>query len=84
MTSVLDQTRKEYGGVDPYNILVFSNHPQHYSRPGQIAPPSRVAASISQTPRVQVFHRQALIDLLNAANLYGNVPSHFPPDRNAQ
>ena len=34
MTSVLDQTRKEYGGVDPYNILVFSNHPQHYSRPG--------------------------------------------------
>jgi hypothetical protein len=30
-TALMDAVRKDYGGVDPYNMLVFSNHPQHYS-----------------------------------------------------
>jgi hypothetical protein len=84
MSALMEKVRRDYGGVDPYNLLVFSNHPQHYSDDNQIAPGSRWAGFISQKTRVPVFHQQALLDLFTAVNLYGNVPTHFPPDRNQQ
>lgn len=84
MCALIDKVCEDHSGVDPYNLLVFSNHPQHYSRAGQLAPQSRMLALISHNPRVRVFREEALVALLTAANLYGNVPSHFPPDRNAQ
>ena len=84
MAAMLDRIRKDYSGLDPYNLLVFSNHPQHYHRPGPPPPSSRMAAILSQKPRVEAYKKEALVDLLKAANLYGIVPSHFPPDRNAQ
>ena len=31
--------------------------------------------------RVPVHHERALFDLWNAVNVYGNVPSKFPPPR---
>jgi hypothetical protein len=82
MTALIDKVRQDYGGVDPYNILVLSNHPQHYSEDDRIAPGNHWAGSISQKARVPVYHQKALLDLLKAVNLYGNVPTHFPPDRN--
>jgi hypothetical protein len=81
MAALVDRVRKDYANVDPCNLLVFSNHPQHYSSDSQVAPPSRMAGFISQRPRVVVFKQEALVDLLNATNLYGNVPTHFPPAR---
>ena len=50
----------------------------------QMAPGSRWAGFLSQKTRVPVYHRQALVDLFKAVNLYGNVPTHFPPDRTQQ
>jgi hypothetical protein len=81
MTTLMDKVRRDYGGVDPYNILIFSNHPQHYSEDDRIAPGSHWAGSISQEARVPVYHQQALLDLFKAVNVYGNVPTHFPADR---
>jgi hypothetical protein len=78
MATLMQAIRKEHGGVDPYNILVFSNHPQHYSEDDSIAPGNRWAAIIPQKPRVPVHHPGALQDLCTAVNLYGNVPTHFP------
>lgn len=82
MAALMERLRKDYGGIDPYNFLVFSNHPQHYSEDDQIAPANRWAGFISQHTRVPVFHQQALIDLFTAVNMYGNVPTLFPPNRN--
>jgi hypothetical protein len=81
MASLMDKVRKDYGGVDPYNILVFSNHPQYYSEDDTVAPGSSWAGFISEKSRVAVPHQKALFDLFTAVNLYGNVPTHFPPNR---
>jgi hypothetical protein len=83
MLAVAQRTRKSYGGIDPYNLLVFSNHPQHYSSDDEVAPPNRRAGIIPQYPRIPVFHPKAVLDLVNAVNLYGNVPTHFPENPNA-
>lgn len=64
--------------VDPYNLLVFTNHPQHYGDDESKAPPDHWAALKSQSPRVKVFHDKALNDLLRALDLYGNIPTDFP------
>jgi hypothetical protein len=76
--ALMEAVRKDYGGVDPYNLLIFSNHPPHYSGTYELAQPGRWMGIVSQRPRVRVLHDRALFDLLNAANLYGNVPTHFP------
>jgi uncharacterized protein YchJ len=65
-------------GVDPYNLLVFTNHPQHYAEGESAARQDRWAAIISPNPRVQVFHESALKDLMKALDLYGNIPTDFP------
>ena len=78
MASLMEVIRKEHGGVDPYNLLVFSNHPQHYSEGDEIAPGNRWAGIISQKARVPVHHLSALQDLFTAANMYGNVPTQLP------
>lgn len=54
MAALLDRVRDDYGAVDPYNILVFSNHPQHYSEGDRTAPGSQSAVWISQKARVPV------------------------------
>ena len=83
MASLLDKIRKDNGGLDPYNALVFSNHPQHYERTGIAPGDSRVVGKIATKPRVKIFHPKALEDLLRATALYGVVPTEFPPDRHA-
>ncbi len=84
MAALMDRVRKDSGGTDPYNLLAFSNHPQHYSDDDSVAPGNHWAAIISQQARVRVYKEQALMDLLKAINLYGNVPTHFPPPREGQ
>jgi hypothetical protein len=81
MAALIEKLHKDYVGVDPYNILVFSNHPRHYAEDDGNAPDNRWAAFISRTARVPVYHEKALLDLWNAVNVYGNVPSKFPPPR---
>jgi hypothetical protein len=84
MSSLLDKVRAEYAGVDPYNILVLSNHPQRYSEDDLRVPGNQLAVVVSQKPRVPIYNEQAMMDLLKAASLYGNVPTLFPPDRSQQ
>ena len=83
MAALLDHIRKDNGRVDPYNFLAFSNHPQHYSDDDTVAPGNHWAAIVSQKARVPIHHQHAVMDLVNAVNLYGNVPTHFPPVPNA-
>jgi hypothetical protein len=77
ITRIAERARST-DGVDPYNLLVFTNHPQHYAEGDGAARQDRWAAIISPNPRVQVFHESALKDLIHALDLYGNIPTDFP------
>jgi hypothetical protein len=74
----IQEVRLASGGVDPYNLLVFTNHPQHYSEDHKPPLGDHWAAFISDKPRVPVFAQSALHDLLNALDFYRNVPTDFP------
>ena len=77
ISSVAERVRLP-DGRDPYNLLVFTNHPQHYAEGRRAGSQDRWAAIISPNPRVQLFHESALKDLMKALDLYGNVPTDFP------
>jgi hypothetical protein len=77
MTALLDRDRKEHGGVDRYAMLVFTNHPHHYAEPEELGPQKHLLSFVPRTP-AGVTHMQALWDLHNAVNLYGNIPKDFP------
>ena len=75
---MLDRIRKEYNGRDPYNLVVFSNHPHHYTKEGEIDPKRHLLSIISKTPIKQVTKMRAIIDIHEAANKYGNIPNELP------
>lgn len=76
--SVLDRVRKRNGGKDPFNQVIYTNHPEHYVAGDGPAPGKHLLSMISQVPRVPIEHLQALFDLHQAANLYGNIPNELP------
>jgi len=84
VAALIARIQKDASGVDPYNVLALSNHPQHYSEDDSAAPPNHWIAFMSQKARVPVYKPQAILDLMNAINLYGNIPTHFPPVRDGQ
>jgi uncharacterized protein YchJ len=84
MASIIDKLRHDYGGVDPYNVIVFSNHPQHYSADEGRAPGNQSTVVVSQQSRVRVYHEAAMHDMAKAVSLYGNVPTLFPPPNRNQ
>ena len=65
-------------GIDPYNLLIFTNYPQHYGGDDDAAPGDHWGAVKSKNPRVKVLHEAILTDLVNALEVYGNVPTDFP------
>jgi SEC-C motif len=75
MTKLLDLVRKEHGGVDPYAVLVFTNHPYHYGTPDELDLRKQLLSVLRPQ---DVEHPDAIIKLHEAANLYGNIPNEFP------
>jgi uncharacterized protein YchJ len=63
---------------DLFNIMVFSNSPEHYVEPGEICPPSEFISVISKRPRTAMRNPQLLFEIDKAVNQYGNIPNHFP------
>lgn len=73
---LFDRLRKEYGNQDPFNLIVFTNHPHHYGREDEVDPHKHTFSVMPQTPLKSVnFKSLAVIN--SAANLYGNIPSKF-------
>jgi hypothetical protein len=72
-----DRLRKEHGGKDPITLLLFTNHPQHYTKDEELAQKSHWVAQISGSP-VKPVQLDVLLDLANAINFSGNIPQFFP------
>jgi hypothetical protein len=77
MAALLERAKKEHGGVDPYALLVFTNHPYHYAAPDELDLQRQLFAV--HRPGA-VNHPVAIMKLEQAANLYGNVPNEFPKE----
>jgi hypothetical protein len=75
--ALLDRLRHKHGGKDPVNLVVFTNHPQHYAKKEEIAPRNHVLTVLSTIPLQPVSRPDALAFLHQAANIYGNIPE-FP------
>lgn len=79
LLGLLDRVAKEHGGRDPYAMLIFTNHPQHYAlpdAPNEVDPHKNMLAVSARHP-APVWH-PALFALYRASNLYGNIPNEFP------
>jgi hypothetical protein len=75
--STLNRMRKKYSGMDPINLLVITNHPEHYSADEEAAPTPQVLSIQTQLPAKPVARPDALLSIHQAANLYGKIPQFF-------
>jgi hypothetical protein len=73
----LDRMRNQHGGKDPISMVVFTNHPQHYTKDDEIAGKAHLLSQISLTP-TRFVQQDVLWALHEAANLYGNIPQELP------
>jgi len=65
-------------GLDPFNLLVFTNHPHHYAWEDEPDPAKDTLSFFSQHPRVPAKHPQTIMAIHEAALKYGNIPNEFP------
>lgn len=65
-------------GLDPFNLIVFTNHPHHYASEDEPDPAKDTLSVISQHPQTPVKHPQAIFEIHEAALKYGTVPNEFP------
>jgi hypothetical protein len=73
----LDRMRKRHSGRDPINLLVVTNHPEHYSADEEAAPSPQLLSIQTQLPARPVAWPMALMDIHQAANVYGRIPQFF-------
>jgi hypothetical protein len=76
MRKLLDRVKKQHDDVDPYSMIVFSNHPHHYAL-HDLNPEQHL---LSVVPQQQTVHPLALRTLHVAAERYGNIPVTFTTD----
>lgn len=76
MQIMLDRIKKQHKDVDPYCMIIFSNHPHHYAV-RDLDPQQHLLSVLSQQPSA---HMLALQNLFTAAGLYGNIPMGFSPE----
>jgi hypothetical protein len=72
--------RKAHSGKDPINLLVFTNHPQHYTKDEEIAQRAHLLTVMNGFPVKPLPRPDALAALHQAANLYGNIPQELATD----
>ena len=64
---------------DGYNMIFFSNHPEHYGLPGVTCPPNEAIWVISTIPEYALHEPKLLDEIVAAAQKYGRWPNSFPP-----
>jgi len=79
----LDRMRRRHAGRDPINLLVITNHPEHYSADEEAAPSPQILSIQTQLPVKPVTRPAALMAIHLAANVYGRIPQFFDGRRPA-
>jgi hypothetical protein len=69
--------KQDEEGQYPCNLLMFTNHPQHYGAEGAPNPGWDRVSVVSLNPKTPVAHPQALKALHDAALQYGRIPNWF-------
>jgi hypothetical protein len=78
MMKILERVTRQYGGQDPYALLVFTNHPHHYADEAEADPRRHLLGALAKHPAPREGLLPGLLAICNAANLYGNIPKDFP------
>lgn len=81
MDRLIDKIRRENGGSDPYNLLVFTNHPHHYAKEDEPDPKRHLLSVIPQILLKAVDNPDAILELHVAAKKYGNIPIELPKSK---
>jgi hypothetical protein len=74
---ILNRLRAEHTGKDPISMVVFTNHPHHYTKDAEMAGKPLLLTQVPLVPARPV-RQDVLFALHQAANLYGNVPQELP------
>lgn len=73
----VDRVAKRQGERDCFNLIVFTNHPDHYMR-DNIPPSSGSVVSVfGRNPRIPVARPEAIACIDSAARQYGTIPNTF-------
>ena len=65
------------GDHDPFNLIVFSNQPDHYRMDDEPASGGQILAFFGRNPRVPVLHPEAITAIYEAADKFGTIPNTF-------
>jgi hypothetical protein len=76
LMALVDRVAKEHNDTDPYALLIFSNHPNHYTSPDEMYPQKNLLAVSARHPD-PAWHK-ALLAFVRASTLYGNIPQDLP------
>jgi hypothetical protein len=80
ISRMTDRVKTRKNGKDRFNLLIFTNHPQHFALENDPTPRNRTLAISSQNPHVVPEHPDSIIAIHDAAMQYGNIPNEFPED----
>ncbi len=78
MQKLLTRVRKEHDGNDPFNLVVFTNHPHDYGKEDEADPRKHIVSFLSQIPKKLPDNSDAILGIHIGASKYGNVPNEFP------
>jgi len=67
---------EQHAGRNPFAMLILTNIPSHYSRPGENPAPNHIHAMMTEHPMSN--RGRGLQALYDGVPLYGNIPSEFP------
>ncbi len=65
------------GEEDPWDVLVFSNQPEHYATDDAPAPGGYAVAMFGKNSRIGPQPPSELVTLFDAANKFGTLPNRF-------
>lgn len=63
---------------DPFNLIVMTNHADHYGEDGKPVQSGDTLSFYSKLPKMIPQHPEAIIAVFEAAQKYGNIPNEFP------
>lgn len=74
----LDQVAKTDDGKDFFNLVMYTNHPFHYSDSDEPYAGNHLSAAIAQNPLFHLANPQLIEAIMIAVDQYGNIPNEFP------